>query len=214
MLYKHSSLILMYSDNDKNLICILQINVASFFSLTCSPLPCFINVYQRTKLYQSVVNGLTFQTSLTAKVINWQLCHLETKLRNVGNILVVVFWWVFFFFPRSDIWILIWLSGTSPVSSAGLTALLPNTLTLKLSMRLAYTHPLPSHPCILACHCFWLPCSRKEVCQAAMPSDQESIPGTAFQAEGKNMSSSVQFISLSLQWKTTSDAASSMAAPH
>lgn len=75
-----------------------------------------------------------------------------------------------FLFPSSDIWILIWLSGTSPVSSAGLTALLPNTFTVKLLSRLAYTHPLPSHLCILACHWFWLPCRRKAACQTAMPS--------------------------------------------
>lgn len=151
----------MYSDRESQKSDLHNVDQCSlfFFSLTCSPLPCFINVYQRTKLYQSVVNDLTFQTSLTAKVINWQLCHPETKLRNVGNVLVVVFCWGFF--PRSDIWIVIWLSGTSPFASVGLTVLLPDTLPINLPTMLACIHPVPSHPCILASHWVWLPCSRK-----------------------------------------------------
>lgn len=127
----------------------MQINGCFFFNLT---LPCFINVYQRTKLYQYVMNDLTFQTR------NWQPCHLEKKAQKCGKLFgrgVLQG-----YFPSSDIWILIWLSGTS-VASAGLTALLPDTFTIKLPTRLAYVHPVSSHPCILACHWFLTPLQQK-----------------------------------------------------
>lgn len=99
-----------------------------------------------------------------AKVINWQLCHPKTKLRNVGNVLVVVLFCAFF----SQYWhldshlafwhISCWFCWSD--CTAAWNTLYKAACEAGIYLFLA----------ILACHWFWFPCSRKEVCQTSMPS--------------------------------------------
>lgn len=62
--YLSSSLILQHPDSITKIeLDQSKTKLSLFFTLTCTLLPCFINVYERTKLYQSVMRDLAFQAN-------------------------------------------------------------------------------------------------------------------------------------------------------